>query len=290
MARINPRISRREMLQSGAFASVFAASGGPVLARGQRGGRLRAALSGGTRGDSWDMRNAPGLFMLAAGQGAVFETLTEVAADGTLRGELAEGWVSRDGGAVWEIDLRPGVSFHDGRTFTSADVIATFEAHGATPALLADITRIEARGAHGLRFVLAAPNANFPYALSHPQLAIQPAGAYGSGVGTGLYQVAHFAPGARFLGTRVDAHWKGTRAGFFDDVEFLALTSEGEQRAALKAGVVDVASDVGQALPQMRGLRAMGDVAMTTRVQTPARLGHMLAMDNARFAERWWLA
>jgi len=289
MSRISSRITRRDMLQSGALASVFAASGGPLLAAGRRGGRLRAGLSGAAVTDSWDMRRAPGLFMLAAGQGAVFDCLTEIAADGSLRPELATSWDSDAEARVWEIALRRDVTFHDGRDFSSADVLATLEAHGARPAFLGQVARAEARGRFGLRIALKAPNPSFPYELSHPQFAIQPAGAYGSGLGTGLYAVRHFAPGARFLGARVEGHWKGTGAGFADEIELLALVDAREQRAALKAGVIDVASDVKETTG-LRGVRMSHGAALTPRVQLPEVVGTALALDNARFAERWWLA
>ncbi|WP_425040135.1 ABC transporter substrate-binding protein [Primorskyibacter sp. S187A] len=285
------RISRREMLQSGALAGVFAASGGPLMARGVRGGRLRAGLSGASASDSWDMRGATGLFMLTAGQGAVFECLTEVAADGALKGELAESWTSRDGARSWDIALRRGIVFHNGAELTAQDVLATLEHHGAEPALLAQIESVALMGTHDLRITLHAPNPSFLYELSHPTLAIQPANAQGMGVGTGLYRTLHFAPGARFLGQRVDDHWKGDSAGFADEVELIALNSAREQRAALKAGVVDVVSDLGvAAVGEMRGIRTQGTIAMTARVQTPVTIGQSLPMDNARFAQRWWLA
>jgi peptide/nickel transport system substrate-binding protein len=289
MSRITSRITRRDMLQSGALASVFAASGGPLLAGGRRGGRLRIGLSGASAGDSWDMRAAPGLFMLIAGQGAVFECLAEIAADGSLRPELALRWHSDAEARVWEFELRRDVAFHDGRPFTSADVLATFDMHGARPEFLGQIARVTAPGPHALRIALHAPNPSFPYQLSHPQMAIQPAGAYGRGIGTGLYEARHFAPGARFLGARAAQHWKGESAGFVDEIELLALEAPREQRAALKAGVIDVAAD----LPEpagLRGVRALRGVAATPRVQAPDVVGTALPLDNARIAARWWLA
>lgn len=289
MSRISARITRRDMLQSGALASVFAASGGPLLAKGRRGGRLRVGVSGASASDSWDMRATPGLFMLLAGQGAVFDCLTEVAADGSLRPELAETWHSDAAARVWTLRLRGDVAFHDGRPLTSADVLATFETHGVRPAFLSQISRIEAVSDLDLRITLHAPNPSFPYELSHPQMAIQPAGAYGRGIGTGLFEVRHFAPGSRFLGSRVAGHWKGETAGFIDEIEVLALESLREQRAALKAGVIDVAGDLSDA-SGLRIVRGLHGVAATARVQAPDQAGTALPLDNARIAERWWLA
>ena len=287
------RVNRRDMLQSGALASLFAVSGGPLLARGQRGGRLRAALSGATSADTWDMRQMPGLFMLAAASGAVLECLTEVSADGGLRGELATAWNTRDGGLTWEIHLRDGVTFHNGQVFGAEDVLDTFSTLTAgiedmeKPIL--GMVAINVVSPLGLVITLERPNPNFPYALSHPQLAIHPRGGFASGVGTGLYAVRHFAPGARFLGARVDGHWKGQTAGFAEEVEFLSVDGARAQRVALKAGYVDIASDAGCALEGLRGLRGDGPVAMALHVQRPDIIGQHYPLDNARFAQRWWL-
>ena len=68
-------LDRRRLLTSGAAAAVFAASGVAGFAMPKRGGMLRAGLSGGSATDSWDSRRHAGLFMIAAAQGAVFDTL-----------------------------------------------------------------------------------------------------------------------------------------------------------------------------------------------------------------------
>ncbi len=95
------RISRRGLLTAGAAASVLAASGLPLQAQARRGGRFRAGLSGANSSDSWDGRTHSDLFMIASSQGAVFDSLTEVGADGSLRGELATDWDATPDAKVW---------------------------------------------------------------------------------------------------------------------------------------------------------------------------------------------
>ncbi|MCG8453484.1 MAG: hypothetical protein MI717_09935, partial [Spirochaetales bacterium] len=87
-----PRISRRGLLQTGAAAAVLSATGMPLRAQAKRGGKLTAGLSGANTSDSWDGRTHSDLFMIASAHGTVFDALTEVAADGSLKGELAESW------------------------------------------------------------------------------------------------------------------------------------------------------------------------------------------------------
>ncbi len=117
------RISRRGLLTTGAAAGVLAASGLPLRAQAKRGGRLRVGLAGANSSDSWDGRTHSDTFMISAGQGAVFDTLTENAADGSLRGELATDWEASPDAKTWTFNLRQGVTFHNGKSFGADDVI-----------------------------------------------------------------------------------------------------------------------------------------------------------------------
>ena len=106
------RLDRRALFASGAAAALLAASGLSAETLPRRGGRLRIAA-------------ADGQGVAAVARGAVFETLTEVAPDGLLRGELATGWHGSADARHWRVDLREGAVFHDGRPLTADDVLAT---------------------------------------------------------------------------------------------------------------------------------------------------------------------
>ncbi|EAR53084.1 peptide/opine/nickel uptake family ABC transporter, periplasmic substrate-binding protein [Oceanicola granulosus HTCC2516] len=288
--------ARRQLLATGLAAAVFAASGVPVRAAARRGGTLRAGLGGGSASDSWDGAGHEGLFMQAVGAGAVFDTLTEVAADGTLRGELAVGWEPLEQARVWDVTLREGVRFHDGAPFTGADVVATFARLGATGPL-AQVSDIALEGPSRVRLVLETANPNFPYELSDPRLIVQPGGVVGP-VGTGLYRAVAFEPGRRFVGRRVDGHWRDGQAGWFDRVDVLAFDPAAVRLAALRSGRVDAIDGV--ELHAVGMLRAAGDHALqeagswlqavSHRVGVPPRVGTSRPMDDARFLERWWAA
>ena len=84
------RLDRRALFASGAAAALLAATG--VSASPKRGGRLRAALS-------------RALFDQAT-NATLYENLTEISADGTVRGELATAWASENDARVWRFNLR----------------------------------------------------------------------------------------------------------------------------------------------------------------------------------------
>lgn len=260
------RISRRRLVSSGLAAGMLAATGLPARAAARHGGRLRIGAGGASPADSWDARGHAGLFMTVAAAGAVFDTLTEVTAEGLLKGELATGWEASADARVWTVTLREGVTFHDGTPFAAEDVIGSLALHldpdMRSPArpLVEGIAEMKPIGAHRLRIALKRPNPDLPYLLADPHLLIYPAGriaeAMEEGIGTGLYRVARFEPGRRFLGTRVAGHYKDGEAGWFDEVEILALNEAGARMRALARDRVDVIGDVDPArLPELAANR-----------------------------------
>lgn len=243
------RISRRGLLKSGAAAGVLAATGMPLMAAPKRGGTLRAGLSGANTSDSWDGRTHSDLFMIASAQGTVFDSLTEVGADGMLRGELAESWEASADAKTWTFNLRQGVSFHNGKAFGADDVIASLQLHTAEGAksaakpIVAAISEMKKVTDHQVQFTLASGNADFPYLMSDYHILMYPAGqieeAIANGIGTGLYQVTSFEPGVRMTASRFDGHYKGDNAGFFDSVEYIAINDNTARMNALLTGQVD---------------------------------------------------
>ncbi len=246
------RVSRRRLLSGSIAAGVLAATGVPAQARARRGGRLRLAIGGASARDGWDSRRNSGLFMTAAAVGAVFDTLTEVTAEGHLTGELAQDWTASADARVWTFRLREDVAFHDGAPFGAEDVIASYALHrdaGSPARCLVDaIEDMRAIGRHRLRITLRQGNPDFPYHLSDPHLLIFPSGqiarAMEEGIGTGLYRLRRTDAGRRILTERVRRHYKDGAAGWFDEVEFLALNHPEDRLRALLTDRVDAAADL----------------------------------------------
>ncbi len=245
------RFSRRGLLKTGVAAGVLAATGARAASHAmpKRGGKLTAGLSGANTSDSWDGRTHSDLFMIAAASGTVFDCLTETAADGTLVGELAESWEASADAKTWTFNLRQGVTFHNGKPFGADDVIASLNMHTAEGAksaakpIVEPITEMKKITDHQLQFTLAAGNADFPYLLSDYHILMFPAGqieeAIANGIGTGLYKVKSFDPGVRFVGTRVENHYKDGDRGWFDEVEYIAINDNTARMNALLTGQVD---------------------------------------------------
>lgn len=242
-------ISRRGLLGTGAAAGALVASGLPLRAQPRKGGQLVVGLSGANTSDTWDGRTHSDIFMIASAHGTVFDTLTEVAADGTLVGELAESWEASADAKTWTFNLRRGVVFHNGKPFGADDVIESLQLHVAEGAksaaepIVAAIADMEKLADHQVRFTLEAGNADFPFLMSDYHLLIYPAGqideAIANGIGTGLYQVGSFDPGVRMVASRFADHYKGDAAGHFEQVEYIAINDQTARMNALITGEVD---------------------------------------------------
>ncbi len=265
------RLDRRALFTSGAAAALLAATGVSLDAAPRPGGRLRLAVP--RADDRFD----------AAVRGAVFDTLTDVGADGVLRPELAVGWDSDASARDWVLRLRPDVTFHDGAAFT-AD-------HAA--AALQDLpgAQLAAADAHVLQVRLDAPNPQLPYDLADPARAITRDGL----IGTGPYQMHSYRPGRHFVGHRVQPHYKDGQAGWFDAVEIVVIPDADVRAEAVRDGFVDVA-DLPKAatLGDLAQLRLHPDPARATlaarqSVGMPRRIGQRAPLDDGRIAQRWWM-
>ncbi|WP_298259434.1 ABC transporter substrate-binding protein [uncultured Litoreibacter sp.] len=248
------QISRRSLLKTGVAAGVLSATGLPLRAQAKQGGKLRLGIAGANTSDSWDGRTHSDSFMIMCAHGAVFDCLTEVGADGQLKGELAESWEASADAKTWTFKLRQGVTFHNGKAFGADDVIESLGMHTAEGAksaakpIVSAISEMKKINDHEIQMTLAAGNADFPFLLSDYHILMFPAGqvdeAIAKGIGTGLYQVESFDPGVRFVGKRFANHYKGDSAGHFDEVEVIAINDSSARMNALMTGQVDAVNRV----------------------------------------------
>lgn len=277
------RIDRRALFATGSAAALLAAVGVSAEARPARGGHLRAALSGGDRTESW--LHVPGGRFLQAARNAVFESLTEIAPDGTLQPGVAESWQVSDDGRSWTFRIREDLAFHDGAPLQVADVVASLRAFG-----------LMAEGGDAVTVHLAQADPAFPFRLARDGFAVFRAAELSAGApvsGTGLYRIRRFDMGRGFLGERVESHRKDGIAGWFDTVELVAISDEAVRAEAVRDGFVDVADlrhahDLGDR-PDVRLIPARDEVGAALRkgIHHRPRTGPG-PLDDMRFVERWW--
>ncbi|MDE3237898.1 MAG: ABC transporter substrate-binding protein [Paracoccaceae bacterium] len=97
----------------------------------------------------------------------VFEGLTRVVEDGSIKPGLAKSWDVTDGGKVWTFHLQTGVTFQDGTPFSASDVKFSFDrARGpnspnAQKPKYAEIESVDVIDPATVRFTLKHPDGNF---------------------------------------------------------------------------------------------------------------------------------
>jgi len=245
-------ISRRGVLQ-GATALGTAALLGPLAAgrasaAPKKGGMLRIGMGHGATSDSYDPATWDQAFV------QVFATarhgnLTEIAADGSLVGEVAESWEASADAVTWTFKVRKDLAFHSGKTVTAEDVIASINYHrgeeskSAAKPIVEVISDMRSDGSDTVVMTLNAGNADFPFILSDYHLPIM-ASAGGkidptSSDGCGGYIVESYEPGVGAKLKRNPNYWKSDRA-HFDGLEILVILDATARQNALITGEVDV--------------------------------------------------
>lgn len=211
------------------------------------GGRLRHGTRHGSTTDTLDSGTSENGFTLAMHY-SYGNHLTEVDNDGQLIGELAESFEPNADASTWVFNLRKGVEFHNGKSLTADDVIATFNYHrgenskSAAKDLLSAITTLKKDGDNRVIMELSGGNADFPYIVSDYHLVIKPSkdGAIDplSGIGTGGYVLDTFEPGVRAVGKRNPNYFKEGRA-HFDEYELISILDVAARQNAIMNGDVD---------------------------------------------------
>ncbi len=93
------------------------------------GGRLRVGLTGGATTDVLDPGQILDLYMIRLQFGQLRNGSTEVASSGELTAELAESWEASPDARIWNFKIRKGVEFHNGKSLTSEDIVASLNHH-----------------------------------------------------------------------------------------------------------------------------------------------------------------
>lgn len=247
------KVSRREFIGRAAALGLTTALATTLASRiagaePKKGGTAKFGLAHGATTDSLDPGTWPDTFTQTAFWGSTCNGLTDIDTKGNIVGDLAESMEPAKGAAEWIFKLRKGVTFHNGKDLTSADVIASFNHHrnpdskSAVKSVLASITDIQADGPGTVIFTLKDASADFPYLTSDYHIPILPAKEDGSldwqsGIGTGAFILEKFEPGVSAKEKR-NPNYHKTGLPYFDAVEFLALTDVTARTNALTTGEV----------------------------------------------------
>jgi peptide/nickel transport system substrate-binding protein len=272
---VSGSLSRREFLRRGSVLGIsIPAMAGIVAATGRADRVAYAAASSGPVGSaaaSGTLRVAQftpaaylnplkvadigGLNMLAqTGEFLIFDDNLRLA----LQPMLATSWSPNEDGSVWTFKLRPGVTFHNGASMTSDDVVYTFQQlsdpTNASNALsmfegVLSPSGVQKIDSMTVAFRLESPNGNFPYLVSSDNYnaIVVPNGTdfstwQSTFIGTGVFKFSGYSQGVDATFTPNPSYWGA--APLLAGTRFTFFVNEQSMIAALERGDVDLIAQI----------------------------------------------
>jgi peptide/nickel transport system substrate-binding protein len=229
------------------------AFGAPAVAS-KRGGTLRVGVTAYSSSlEPYQLREAGSLAL--AGIPGEYLTFSNNALQ--VKPWLAVSWKPNEDLTTWTFQLRRGVKFHNGKTMTADDVVASFrqylsektsQIYSAIPTSLLGPEGVVKRGPYTVEFRLKQPNNAFPYLVSQTtyQAIIQPAaiaakpGTWVASkmIGTGAFRLKSLTPNRRAELVRFPAYWGGNPP--LDGAILTFYEGSAPQVLALRAGQLDL--------------------------------------------------
>jgi peptide/nickel transport system substrate-binding protein len=225
----------------------------------------------------------------------ILEGLVWLDRDYAPQPSLATSWTFSPDGKSYRFKLRQGVTWHDGKPFSSADVEFTFNQvlakyHPRTSGLLKSLgAKVEAPDAETVLFTLNRGYAPFMVQLSVFEAPILPKHLYENTdipanpanqapVGTGPYRFRNWARGAT-IGTERNPSWWGGKAGL-DEMIFQIVPQPQNRTAGLETGEIDAMVDF--YLPKPDEPRLMKDSSLQYRKGINIPAVYFLAFNTRR--------
>ncbi|NEX47695.1 ABC transporter substrate-binding protein [Pseudotabrizicola algicola] len=249
------RISRREFVGRTTALGVSAALASALFtkaahAQPKKGGLIRMGMQGGESTNSLDpaLAASPVPFAINMSWG---EMLVDVGATGELQMRLAEEVSANADATEWQFKIRQGVEFHNGKTVTAEDVVATLRRHtdeksqSGALGIVQGITEMSASG-DMVTLKLASGNADLPFLMADYHLVIQPNGGVDNpteGVGAGPYKVVVHEPGIRHGFEKFANYWDPD-LGHADQTEILVINDGTARTSAVQSGQVHMINRV----------------------------------------------
>ncbi len=197
---------------------------------------------------------------------SIFESLTQVMADGSLAPQLAESWTSNADATEWIFKIRTDSRWSDGSPVTRDDIVFTFitimnSSTSPNRTYLTTVKSVDKVGDDGVRFRLSQPFASWPREVT--LIPIAPAASYQamgsefgvSPIGSGPYRVTAFERGGRLEMAANKTYWGG--APEIDRVIVDQVPDSVARFNGLQSGDLDVTVLTPQQVPLARTLKGV---------------------------------
>ncbi|MCT7378108.1 ABC transporter substrate-binding protein [Chelativorans salis] len=250
-------MGRRDVLRMLTAGGLAMTSAGAMLTHAGRafaqtpvrGGSIRVAGITSSNADTLDPAKASNQtdYIRAC---AFYNRLTVLDNGGLPQMDLAESVDSADA-KTWTIRLKSGVTFHDSKSLTSADVVYSLQRHldetvgSKVNSIAKQMTTIRAVDDLTIEVGLDTANADLPtiLALHHFMIVADGTTDFTKGNGTGPFICESFEPGVRAIGVRNPNYFKDGKP-YLDSFEHFGIADNSARVNALLSGDVHLASSV----------------------------------------------
>lgn len=180
------------------------------------------------------------------------DKLVDITPDLEIIPQLATGWTWSDDGKVLTMDLRDGVTFHDGTPFDAEAVKANIERSKNLPesrrkSEVKSIEGVEVSGPLQVKFTLTAPDATLLAQFAdRAGMMVSPTAAEAAGadfgnnpVCSGPFKFVERVQQDRIVLSKFDGYWNKDAINF-DTVTFLPIPDTTVRLANLRSGDIDM--------------------------------------------------
>jgi peptide/nickel transport system substrate-binding protein len=281
------RLSRAALLRGSAAAAVALAGASPALAASarlarsapRRGGTLRCGIVGGGTAETLN----PFLGITPIDQGRIqnlYDPLVIVNGDLSRSPGLALAWKHNKDATVYEVELRPDVTFHNGKTFGAEDLIYSIRQMAKpTSAALPFVSGIRLKELKAVnkttvRIPLLFPDADLAGNFTYYNTWIVPAGQtnYKHPVGTGPFMFDSFVPGQQSVFKRNPHYWVGGKP-YLDAVRITSISDPTARLNALLSGQIDAMAQL--PTQQAKAHASTGDMQVLVAASPQAMMFYM---------------
>ena len=242
-----------------------------------------------TRGGTLSMILNPEPAVLASGVNSaspvytvspkIFEGLVTYDPKFKMLPQLATEWTASPDGRTITFKLRPGVKWHDGRPFTSADVQYTFmeilkKVHSRGKATFLHLNTVQTPDALTAIFRLAEPSPYMMRALAGAESPIMPKHIYEgtdplknpanlAPIGTGPFKFKEWQRGSHIMLVRNPDYWDKPKP-YLDTLIFRIIPDGSARAVALESGAVQYGTQYVVPLNDVQRLKSLPHLAVTT--------------------------
>jgi peptide/nickel transport system substrate-binding protein len=235
----------------------------------KRGGRLRLGLVGAGTTETLDpAKSVQEIDEAIARQ--LNATLTILRTDFSPEPYLAESVEPNADGTTWQVKIREGATFHDGKPVTPEDILWTFRrvvdpktaSAGASYLEGIDLRASKRVSATELSLVFKQPRVDIDQTVGLRELSILPEGTkdFTKYAGAGPFQLVSWRPGQRGEWRRYDGFFLDGQP-YVDELETIGIEDAQARLNALLGGQVDAMSTLEFA--QARAQEGSDDVIVT---------------------------